>query len=118
MATLTKSNTEAVEAVLTAPDYPRLSLSLMSGRGEARKFCASTYWPNGDVSRDIGCYGYGPTIDVALTELSAQWEAAAAKGKKLRTAAECKAAVIELIREHDAAPASFRDAVDALPVGL
>jgi len=34
----------------------------------------------------------------------------------LRTATEVKEAVLNLIREHDAAPASFRDAVDALPV--
>ena len=43
-------------------------------------------------------------------------EKAKAAKKVLKTAAECKDAVLDLIREHDAAPAAFRDAVDALPV--
>lgn len=77
---------------------------------------ATCYWPNGDVVKDIGCYGSGETLEAAVADLLVKIEAAKAQQKVLKTAAECKEAVLNLIREHDAAPASFRDAVDALPV--
>lgn len=105
-------NAATFERVFTTSRFPRLSIGLDRGG----TFSATTYWPSGDVCRDRFCCGSAATIDGAIAALAVKWEAAAAEGKKLRTAAECKAAVIDLIREHDAAPASFRDAVDALPV--
>lgn len=79
-------------------------------------FSAYCYWPNGDVLRDIGCHGNGLTLADAIADMAAKIEKAKATRKVLKTAAECKEAVVQLIRQHEAAPAAFRDAVDALPV--
>lgn len=79
-------------------------------------YLASCYWPNNDVVRDARCHGHGATLAAAIADMEQKVEEAKAAIKPLNTAAECKDAVIALIREHDAAPASFRDAVDALPV--
>lgn len=112
MATLTKSKTEVVEAVLTGSGYPGLMIGLNTGH----TFSAWAYYPSGDVVKDVGCYGNGKTIAEALRDLAKKWEAAAAVGRKIKTAADCKAAVIELIEQHDAAPPEFREAVHALNV--
>lgn len=80
------------------------------------RFAASVYWPNGDVLWDKHCWAAADTLDAAVAEMVEKVAEAERGGVKLTTAAECKAAVLDLIREHDAAPAAFRDAVDALPV--
>lgn len=80
------------------------------------RFMASVYWPNGDVLRDKHCWAGAETLDEAIAGMVEKVAEAEREGVKLTTAAECKAAVLDLIREHDAAPAAFRDAVDALPV--
>lgn len=94
---------------------PGLSVYTPGTHG-VRNWSASCYWPKGDVVRDIGCHGNGDTLADAITDMLAKVEKAKDQAKVLTTAAECKEAVLNLIREHDAAPASFRDAVDALPV--
>lgn len=113
MTTETMTRYEAAEAVLLAG--PKDMTIGRRGR-YANGYMATCYWPNGDVVRDVGCHGYGDTLAEAIADMNAKIEEAKAKGKPLKTAAECKEAVINLIREHEAAPASFRDAVDALPV--
>lgn len=81
-------------------------------RGE---FSAMCHEPN-DVVHGTFCCGRGKTLAAAIEAMNAKIKAAKAARAKLRTAAECKAAVLNLIREHDAAPAAFRDAVDELDV--
>lgn len=107
----TMTHVEAAEKALISTNFKYVSFSLNRGR-----FIASCYWPNGDLLRDKHCCGQGETLDAAVQSLLEKVEIAKTEVVKLKTAAQCKAAVIELIREHDAAPASFRDAVDALPV--
>lgn len=85
-------------------------------RFDRGRFSASCHWPNGDVIRDAHCYGSGVTLGEAIAKMEEKIEEVKNRRRPLRTASECKAAVIDLIREHEAAPASFRDAVDALPV--
>ena len=79
-------------------------------------FSASTYWPGGDVLMDKGCHGHGPTLEGAIDAMLKKVEIAKTEKIKLTTAAQCKAAVQALIREHDAAPDDFVAAVDALLV--
>lgn len=86
------------------------------GRRVATGFFASCYWPEDDVIRGKQCFGTGRTLAGAVSAMLVLREKAQRDRKKLRTAAECKTAVLNLIREHDAAPASFRDAVDELDV--
>lgn len=81
-------------------------------RGE---FSAMCHEPD-DVIRGVFCCGRGPTLAEAIAKMREKMEAAKRANQKLRTAAECKDAVLNLIREHDAAPAAFRDAVDDLDV--
>ncbi|WDA37835.1 hypothetical protein [Sphingobium sp. YC-XJ3] len=76
---------------------------------------ANAYWPN-DLLKGARCEGRGETLEEAIADLRVKLDAAKNAAPVLKTAAECKEAVLNLIREHDAAPASFRDAVDALPV--
>lgn len=94
---------------------PGLSI-FTPGTHRQRGWGASCYWPTGDVVRDISCHGAGDTLESAIADMFVKIEKAKEQQKVIKTAAECKAAVLDLIREHDAAPASFRDAVDALPV--
>lgn len=77
---------------------------------------ATCYWPNGDLLRDTACHGTGHTLETAIADMWAKVEKAKSAQRVLKTAAECKEAVLDLIREHVVAPASFWDAVDALPV--
>ena len=108
----TMSREKAAEAVLVANPDMRLSLNTSHGR---RQFEASAHWPN-DVLRGKHCFGSGATLEKAIADCLQKVEDAKNAGPTLRTADECKQAVIALIREHDASPAAFRDAVDALPV--
>jgi len=113
MTTITRTDDYAtIERVLSE----RAGLRPSFGSPRAGWFSANVYWPSGDTVRDKLCYGGGASIAEAIERMEAEIVKAEAAGKKLKTAAECKAAVIDLIREHEAAPASFRDAVDALPV--
>jgi len=113
MTTITRTDDYAtIERVLSERAGLRPSFSSPS----AGRFSATVYWPSGDVLRDKLCHGLAGSIAEAIDRMEAEIVKAEAAGKKLKTAAECKAAVIDLIREHEAAPASFRDAVDALPV--
>lgn len=111
MATKTLVRASDVEAFMAEADFPHLSIGKRPGA-----WSASCYWPSGDILKDTHCCGHGGTVAEAMEKMAAKVEQAKAEVKKLKTAAECKAAVIDLIRQHDAAPASFRDAVDALPV--
>ncbi len=87
------------------------------GRGQHHKYVVSSYWPHHDVVRGRGCFGHGETLGEAIAAMLIKLEEAKTKRQPLRTASECKAAVIELIQEHNVSPAAFRDAVDDLPVG-
>ncbi len=87
----------------------------IGNRGIGRYF-ANCYYPTDDVVRGKQCFGTGDTLADAISDMRRQFEQAKAAKAKLRTAAECKTAVLALIREHDAAPAAFRDAVDELDV--
>lgn len=115
MTTITQTPAQIAQDFLSDVDAPAVSFSKPGGyRGNA--WGASCYWPNGDVVKDIGCYGNGETLQAAIADMFVKIDKAKEQVKVLKTAAECKEAVLNLIREHDAAPASFRDAVDALQV--
>jgi len=105
----------AQDFIASIEGVPCLSIS-RPGTFSHKGWGATCYWPKGDVVKDIGCYGAGETLEAAIADMLAKVEKAKEQAVVLKTAAECKAAVLDLIREHDAAPASFRDAVDALPV--
>lgn len=104
----------SIESFMLGVGAPRFSLATPHNRDP--RWVASCYWPNGDVVRDHGCHGLGDTAESAIADMWAKVEKAKLESTVLKTAAECKAAVIALIQQHEAAPASFRDAVDALPV--
>lgn len=112
MNTDTMTHTEAAEAFLSTRPGIRFGIDFLTNGS----FGACCYWPTGDILRDTLCFGRGATLAEAIADMEQKVEEAKVKRKTLKTAAECKDAVIALIREHDAAPASFRDAVDALPV--
>jgi len=112
MNTATIARETETDALLRA--NPDITVGF-SARWGSNEFQASGYWPN-DVVRGQHYMGKGATIESAIADVLLKIEAAKNAAPVLKTAAECKDAVIALIREHDAAPASFRDAVDALPV--
>jgi len=105
------------QAFLSTIDAPLCTVYL-PGKGWGKGWSVNCYWPNGDILRDTRCDGKGETLAEAVAEMWASVEKAKTARSVLKTAAEVKNAVLDLIREHDAAPASFRDAVDALPVKL
>ncbi|MET0364876.1 MAG: hypothetical protein ABW169_09485 [Sphingobium sp.] len=113
MDTMTHAN--AVQDYLLAADIPDLHLYVPGGFWGAL-WSACCYWPHGELLSGVRCDGKGDTLDEAMADLRVKLDAAKSAAPILKTAAECKEAVLNLIREHDAAPASFRDAVDALPV--
>ncbi|MBB4642336.1 hypothetical protein [Rhizorhapis suberifaciens] len=113
MTTMTKTYAQIAHEFIGAIDAPGFCVFAPNATGN---WGASCYWPKGDVIRDTGCHGRGYTLEAAIADMWAKVEKAKEQQKVLKTAAECKEAVLNLIREHDAAPASFRDAVDALPV--
>ncbi|MFS0736965.1 hypothetical protein ABC347_07935 [Sphingomonas sp. 1P06PA] len=100
-----------VKAFMLGCDIPDLSIRLSGSQ-----ISASCTWPHGDVVRGKFCHGQSVDLAEAIAQLRAELDKAKLAAKKLKTAAECKEAVLDLIREHDAAPASFRDAVDQLQV--
>lgn len=112
MITIEATNTEATAALLKSLGHKdvRIGFSDLGG------FTASTYWPNGDVLKDRCCYGSGNTLAEAIEEMQEKVEKAKAEPPRIKTAAACKAAVLDLINKHDATPAEFRAAVEALPV--
>jgi hypothetical protein len=117
MQTGTISKTELAEdfilsALAGSPSPAIYPPSLTWGKG----WSVGCYWPNGDVLKDTRCDGRGPTLEMAVQDMWEKIEEVKRQAPILKTAAECKEAVLNLIREHDDAPASFRDAVDALPV--
>ena len=116
MTTTTKTPADIAQDFLADVNAPGISFYAPGFSNARTKWGATCYWPNGDVLRDIGCHGIGETLEAAIADMWAKVEKAKLEQKVLKTAAECKDAVLNLIREHDAAPASFRDAVDALPV--
>ena len=109
----TVSKAQVAEEFLAAVVERKMALSF---RVDGASFAASCYYPNGDCSRDKFCHGSAPTLAEAVEKMLEQVEKAKLEKPVLRTASAVKEAVLDLIREHDAAPASFRDAVDALPV--
>lgn len=112
-------NIETVSKAQIAQEFLAETLPVKMGlsiRVDGSYFSASCYYPNGDCSRDKFCHGNAATVAEAVEIMLAAVEKAKLEKPVLRTATEVKEAVLNLIREHDAAPASFRDAVDALPV--
>ncbi|MCB4860755.1 hypothetical protein K7W03_14260 [Sphingobium sp. PNB] len=112
-------NIETVSKAQIAQEFLADTLPAKMGlsiRVDGAYFSASCYYPNGDCSRDKFCHGHAATVAEAVDIMLAKIDAVKNAAPVLKTAAECKEAVLNLIREHDAAPASFRDAVDALPV--
>jgi len=110
----TVSKAQIAQEFMASIDVP--DLAIFAPKRTAREWRTVCYWPNGDVVRDQACYGVGDTLDAAIADMMTAIEKAKYVTPILKTAAEVKEAVLNLIREHDAAPASFRDAVDALPV--
>lgn len=105
----------AQEYLASIEGLPGLTVFTPGTHG-AKGWGATCYWPKGDVVRDTSCHGSGETLEAAIADMFVKIDAVKNAAPVLKTAAECKEAVLNLIREHDAAPASFRDAVDALPV--
>jgi hypothetical protein len=108
VATTSHATTEA-EALLKS--LPKGASFSTSGSG----FSANCYEPD-DVVCGTFCMGRGDTLEQAIAGMLLKVEEAKRHGKLLRTPKEVKEAVIGLIREHDAAPASFRAAIDDLRV--
>lgn len=117
MTTATIPSAADAEAFLSTIHAPLCTVYL-PGQGWGKNWSVNCYWPNGDILMDTRCDGTGETLADAVTEMWASVEKAKTARSVLKTPAEVKNAVLDLIREHDAAPASFRDAVDALPVKL
>jgi hypothetical protein len=69
-----------------------------------------------DMLCDKHIWVSGGSVDEAVANYRVAHVEALKEKSVLKTPAAVKEAVIDLIREHDAAPASFRDAVDALRV--
>lgn len=111
----TINKAQIAQDFLIAADIPDMSV-YVPGNHWGGKWSVRCYWPHGDLINGTACDGRGDTLELAVAELREKLEAAKNSAPVLKTAAECKEAVLNLIREHDAAPASFRDAVDALPV--
>lgn len=104
--------TETEALLLALPPYSGFRTGDTSNPD--KRFCVNIY-PNGDVGKDP-VYGRGPTLAAALADCLHNVDLMKNQGPELRTAREVKEAVIKLIGEHKAAPASFRAAVDGLRV--
>ena len=111
----TINKAQIAQDFLAGTDIPDLTI-YVPGNHWGMKWSARCYWPHGDILKGVACDGKGDTLEDAVADLHIKLAAAKTAAPVLKTAAECKEAVLNLIREHDAAPASFRDAVDALPV--
>lgn len=114
MSTDTIAPTEYTETEALLLALPGWSGFHVNPNDPAKRFVASIY-PNGDVGKDP-CYGRGPTLAAALEEAMHNVNLVKNQSPELRTARDVKEAVIKLIGEHKAAPASFRAAVDSLRV--
>lgn len=106
---------QVAQDFLAAVEIPDL-IVYVPGNQWGKQWSARCYWPHGDILNGAACGGRGETLEDAIVDLRVKLDAAKNAAPVLNTAAECKEAVLNLIREHNAAPASFRDAVDALPV--
>lgn len=106
---------QIAQEYLAAAEIPDMTVYI-PGVHWGRLWSVRCYWPHGDILKGVACAGKGESLDEAIADLRVKLEAAKNAAPVLKTAAECKEAVLNLIREHAAAPASFRDAVDALPV--
>lgn len=110
---------------IVAPAYTEteaLLLNLPRGTGISARsiyaghsFSAHCRFPDDDINGEF-CHGSGNTIADAIDDMMRKFDLAKSKGKILTTPAAVKAAVVELMAEHKAAPASFRAAVDDLRV--
>ena len=109
IATPTYTETEAL--LLALPASINLSRDWISKK---TTFRVSAY-PGDDLMRDR-VNGDGETLAEAIADLMHNLDLAKDQGPELRTAREVKEAVVKLIGEHKAAPASFRAAVDGLRV--
>ena len=96
--------TKVIDKAQIAQDFlasieglPGLSISTPKTYGR-ENWGASCYWPKGDVVRDIGCHGSGETLEAAIADMFVKIEKAKAQATVLKTAAECKEAVLKLIR--------------------
>lgn len=106
----TKTLTSIDDTIRELPGY---MASVMYYRDH---FTVSGYVGN-DILSDVRVSVDDPTVSGAIRKYIAAYEEALGAKPVLKTASAVKAAVVELIREHGAAPAEFRDAVDALRVG-
>lgn len=118
MITIEATNTEAAAALLKSLGHKdvRIGISCVTSG-----FTASTYWPNGDPLKDRYCHGTGNTLAEAIEKMQAEVETAKAEPPRIKTAAACKAAVLDLINKHGAfgitpVRVAFLAAVEALPV--
>lgn len=107
MTTKTRNNLDD-----TLRELPGYMVSIMWYRDH---FSVSGYVGN-DILADVRISVDGPTIAGAIAKYRPAYDKALNDKPVLKTPSAVKAAVVELMREHDAAPASFRDAVDALRV--
>lgn len=113
--TKTINKAQIAQDFLIAADIPDMSV-YVPGNHWGKQWSVRCHWPHGDIIKGTACDARGDTLELAVAELRAKLEAAKNSAPVLKTAAEVKDAVIALIKEHDAAPAAFRDAVDSLPV--
>jgi len=107
----TPAYTETETLLLAMPASTNLSRDWISKKST---FQVSAY-PGDDVMRDR-VFGNGATLAEAIADMMHNLDLAKDQGPELRTAREVKDAVLKLIGEHKAAPASFRAAVDGLRV--
>ena len=111
VATTTHAHTETEALLMSLPKGAMIYINQYATRLEFK----ATAYPDGDCMNDA-CRGKGPTLAAAIDEMMRNLDLAKNAGPVLKTAREVKAAVVNLIAEHKAAPASFRAAVDDLRV--
>jgi hypothetical protein len=111
---VTPAYTETEALLLNLPQGTSISTpSAYFKRAGFQAFCT---WPHDALTGGESCLGQGETLAAAIDEMMNQLDLAKAKQAVLKTPAAVKRAVIDLIAEHKAAPASFRAAVDDLRV--
>ena len=111
VATTSHATTETEALLLSLPKSASIRINQYA---KDLEFFATAY-VNDDVLNDH-CSGKGPTLAAAIDNLMHALDLAKTNGPVLKSAREVKSAVVKLIAEHKAAPASFRAAIDGLRV--
>lgn len=111
---VTPTHTETEALLLALPKSWSLRVNQYKRMGCDHQFEAWGY-PDDDCVKKL-LKGHGDTLAEAIADLMHNLDLEKDQGPELRTAYEVKAAVVKLIGEHKAAPASFRAAVDGLRV--